>query len=393
MNIFRRRLIWMALPLVLVIIVLLGLAADSWLESAGGRRMLQRELSKSLGLPVRLEGAYALKLFPRLQITGTGLVIDQPAADEMLAFGRKYSAAIELKPFIHREVRISSIGLHGGFVDYRYLSREAPAEHGERRPGLVLPEIASLEISDFSVRLAPEGRSVLIRKLQLTGFRPGQAALLEIDAGLLEGAEETARLNLHGDLQLAAENWSSKLAIRQMELNWHGRVFTGLSGVWQWDQLTSRLAGKMAWQEAPNTADLRMELTWGPSPAGSLEGDYRAKGLPEPLTLGMDFTVLPDAVVLQHLAIEIAGQSLAGGGCILMAEPAGLHLSLEAGDLDLDRIYSMMPAQQDGDAELPFELAIRLHAKTARFAGAEATGVDVGLGRAPDCALAAGTGG
>ncbi len=384
MNVSLRRLIWVLPLLIPVLFLLLGVVADSWLESSGGRHMLQRELSKSLGLPARLAGDYHLKLFPRLKIAGSGLEIGQPGSLGLLAFSQEYSAVIELVPFFHREVRITSIGLHGGFVDYSRASNGAADEEEASAPEIPLPEVGALEINNFTIRLTKED-SILIRQLQLRGFQPGKEAILDMDAGLVSGQTQTGQLSLHGGLTITAGNWSSQLRIFGLTLKWGESVLAGLTGEWKWDEPASRLTGHMAWEQTSRAAALQLQLAFNTPPSGFLRAQYHQPDLPEPSSLEVDFSVLPDRLDLPNVGMVIAGQSLGGDGCLLLAEAAGLHLSLQAGELDLDRIYSLLPLEQGNSAELPLVFAIRLHAEKARLAGAEASDISVEIGRQPDC--------
>ena len=65
---------------VLVVVLLLlpvGLywLADAWLESSGGRQMLEQELGARFGMSVSLEGEFDLMLLPDIGVSGTELVI------------------------------------------------------------------------------------------------------------------------------------------------------------------------------------------------------------------------------------------------------------------------------------------------------------------------------
>lgn len=384
MHVPLRRLAWILPLLIFLLALVFGMVADSWLESSGGRQMLQRELTRSLGLPVRLEGGYHLKLFPRLKIAGSGLAIDQPGNLGVLALGQEYSAVIELVPFFHREVRITSIGVHGGFVDLSRTAGEVVEENAASTREIPLPRVAALEISDFTVRLAPQD-SVLIRQLQLRNFQPGKEAILDMDAALISGQEETARLNLHGGLTMAEGSFSSQLRILGLTLAWGESVLAGVTGEWQWDQPASRLTGHMAWQQASRAAAAQLQLAFTTPPSGFLHAQYHQQGLPEPSSLELDFSVLPDRLDLRNVGIKIAGQSIGGDGCLSLTGKTALHLSLQAGDIDLDRIYSLLPAQQGNSPEPPLALAIQLHADKAWLAGAEASDVTVEIGSRPDC--------
>ena len=387
LNVSLHRLAWILPLLILVLALLLGVVADSWLESSGGRQMLQRELTRSLGLPVRLEGDYHLKLFPRLKIAGSGLAIGQPGNSGVLALGEEYSAVIELVPFFHREVRITSIGLHGGFVDFS----RAPDESVETKEAsthvISLPQVAVLEISDFAVGLAKED-SILIRQLQLRGFRPGEEANFNIDAGLISGQAESARLNLHGWLTMEEGSFSTQLRILGLTLKWGESLVAGLTGEWKWDQQGSRLTGHMAWEQSSQSAALQLQLAFKTPPSGFLRAQYHQKDLPEPSNLEIYFSVLPDRLDLHNVGIKIADQAMGGDGCLLLTGKTALHLTLQADEIDLDRIYSLLPAQPGDGPEPPWVLAFRLHANKAWLAGAEASDISVEIGSQPDCSLA-----
>jgi hypothetical protein len=381
-----RRLAWILPLLIFLLALAFGMVADSWLESSGGRQMLQRELTRSLGLPVRLEGGYRLKIFPRLKIAGNGLAIGQSGNSGVLALGKEYSAVIELVPFFHREVRITSIGLHGGFVDFSRAPDEVVEAKEAGTHQISLPQVAVLEISDFAVRLTKED-SILIRQLQLRDFQPGKEAILDMDAAWISGQAESARLNLHGGLTIAEGSFSSQLRILGLTLKWGEAVLAGLTGEWQWDQPASRLTGYMAWEQTSRAAAVQLQLAFTTPPSGSLHAQYHQQGLPEPSSLEVDFSVMPDRLDLRNVGIKIAGQSIGGDGCLLLTGKTALHLSLQAGDIDLDRVYSLLPAQQGNGLEPPLVLAIRLHADKAWLAGAEASDISVEIGSQPDCSL------
>ena len=64
----RRYLLWLIPLLIVALLYLLGVAADAWLESAGGRRLVENALGDSLGAPVHLNGDYRFRLLPRLAV-------------------------------------------------------------------------------------------------------------------------------------------------------------------------------------------------------------------------------------------------------------------------------------------------------------------------------------
>jgi hypothetical protein len=382
----RRHLVWI-LPLVIVAFVfLLGVLADSWLESSGGRHMLQTELAKNLGIPVRLKGDYSLRLFPRLEIAGQDLEIGQPDGLDVPAFASEYSAVIELAPFIHREVKITSVRVRGGHLDLDRLSADAGAESQPAGSQMSLPQVASLEIGDFHVRLERNQKSLLIERLQVRGFRQGDESEFELQARVMNGQSEMARVKAHGGLILALGDATSRVDISEMKLDWGDTEIGGLSGVWEWRQSTSRLAGHMLWDQDSNSAELRLDLAVVPAPSGSFHARYRNPQLSEPASVSLHFVFQPGEIEMSQLDIEITGQSISGSGCLKLADSPSLHLLLGAETLDLDRIYSLDLPQRGDGTELPLDLAVELRIEEARFAGAKASDLVVAAGPEPACA-------
>ena len=377
-------LIW-ALPLFLsLLIVLLGLIADAWLESSGGREMLQRELSRNLGMPVRLRGEFHIGLIPRLNITGTGLEIGQPDTTAFWVVCRKYAVAIELAPFIHREVRIASVELNGGNAGFADDAKSDLGGGNRLGASLVLPQVTALEISDF--RLAPVGKDneVYIEDLRITGFQPGKPAPVALNAGLAAGQQDSARLNLDGELTLA-NDLSMHMDILKMTFDWDGSSIEGLSGEWQWLQPAGAVKGRMDWDQAPHKAEVRLELPAIAELAGVLHVHYEQPPMVDSSDLSLDFSILPEVIVMRALELNLDGQSLRGQGCLLTAAKPSLRLVLQAADIDADRIYAMLPEQRGGNTELPLDLAVRISAGKARFSGAVATDAELSIGGQPEC--------
>jgi len=385
LTIRLRHLIWMLPVTLAVIVVLLGVLADSWLESSGGRHMLQTELSKSLGLPVRLNGDYSLKLFPRLEIAGRDLEVGQTGGAGSLALGEEYSAVVELAPFIHREVKITSVRVHGGFVELGNLPKATGDRDRESLSQIAYPQVASLEIDNFRIRRQPEEKSILIDRLLIKDFRQGREAKLDLRALLMDSKSEIARMSMHGGLTLAAGDLPSRLDVREMAVDWGAVSIEGLSGDWEWDPRAVQLAARVDWQHSGGSADLRIDIRLESTPSGSFLIHYQGSPLPEPATLGFDYSIDPGNIELSDLDITMGGQSLAGWGCMILSDPPTLNLSLQAESLDLDTLHSIDWKPQGDGAEIPLKLAVELRVQKAWFAGAEGTGVVVATGPKPEC--------
>ena len=104
----RRRLIWLLIiPAGLIVMALvLGVVADRWLESAGGRRAVQNQLGELLNLDVLLEGEFKLDMFPSVAVSGSGLRLAQDAGGTIAGAG-DYSLSLNLVKLISGEIDIN----------------------------------------------------------------------------------------------------------------------------------------------------------------------------------------------------------------------------------------------------------------------------------------------
>ena len=216
---FQMKVSFRKLVLVLlVVIILLPVAAywlaDSWLESAGGRRMLEQTLSARIGMSVRLEGEFDLMLFPAIGVTGTELVIGGPEPGSELARSREFEISVAIKPLLDRKIFIEWIRLSGGTIHPNRYSRTNDLDGIVGTVGansfanLLLPEIQELTIRDFIIVLPGEENQFHIKQLTLTNFAENRATpfTLEIEdlattAGTLRWDTSQSIIHL-GKLQL-----------------------------------------------------------------------------------------------------------------------------------------------------------------------------------------------
>jgi hypothetical protein len=125
-NMARR--IFLLLPLfTLLLLAAMYFALDTWLESAGGRRAVERVLTTQLGMPVGLQGEFNIVLLPAVGVSGTDLVVRDGATGSDLARGGSFRVSLELLPLVREELRINEIvvedlmfagqdGANGGFA-------------------------------------------------------------------------------------------------------------------------------------------------------------------------------------------------------------------------------------------------------------------------------------
>jgi len=194
-------------------IILLPVAAywlaDSWLESSGGRRMLEQTLTAKIGMSVRLEGEFDLMLFPAIGVTGTELVIGGPEPGSELARSKQFEISIALKPLLDRQVLVEWIRLTGGsFHPQRYsrpddvdltdrvddIDDVDPAVGADSSANLVIPEIQELTIEDFEIILSNEDETRFhIKQLTLTNFAENHETPFTLEIEDLVATDGTLR--------------------------------------------------------------------------------------------------------------------------------------------------------------------------------------------------------
>jgi len=201
-----KRIRWLV-PAAALLLLLPGLywLADTWLESSGGRQMLEQELGMRFGMSVRLEGEFDLMLLPDIGVSGTVLVIGGDAnVGSFFASSREFEVSVALKPLFHRQVVVEWIRLTGGQVyPGRYSQSGAGSEAGQ------LPEIRELTLQDFELFLAEENVAPLkVKTLQVTDFAERRRAVFGVEVENLVNAEgwllwDTERSKIQfGDLRL-----------------------------------------------------------------------------------------------------------------------------------------------------------------------------------------------
>ena len=189
--------------------------ADSWLESAGGRRLLEQTLSGRIGMNVRLEGEFDLMLLPAIGVSGTELVIGGPEPESTFVRSHEFEISVALKPLLEQKVLIEWIRLTGGSIHPERYSRTDridnvdPAAGADASANLVLPEIQELTIRDFQILFADKDENRLqIKELTLTDFAQNRNTPFTLEIEDLVAASgslrwDTAQSLIHlGALQL-----------------------------------------------------------------------------------------------------------------------------------------------------------------------------------------------
>lgn len=97
-------------PLGLLLAVLLFyLALGWWLDSAGGRRAVERALGEQLGAPVSLQGEFDLSLPPRAGVRGTRLLVLDPQSGQAVVSSGQFEVVLALRPLLREEVHVTEL--------------------------------------------------------------------------------------------------------------------------------------------------------------------------------------------------------------------------------------------------------------------------------------------
>ena len=198
--------------------------ADSWLESSGGRRLLEQTLSGRIGMSVRLEGEFDLMLLPAIGVSGTELVIGGPEPESELARSHEFEISVALKPLLDRKVLVEWIRLTGGSIYPEQYSRTDridivdPVVGADASANLVLPEIQELSIRDFEILFADEDvNRLLIKELTLTDFAENRETPFTLEIEDLAAAGGTLRWDTSESL----------IHLGKLQLDLAGQVVSG----------------------------------------------------------------------------------------------------------------------------------------------------------------------
>jgi uncharacterized protein involved in outer membrane biogenesis len=177
---------WVLVLLVVFLLLPAGFywLADAWLESAGGRQMLEKELGARFGMSVRLEGEFDLMLLPDIGVSGTELVIGGEADPGVFfASSREFEVSVELKPLFHRQVVVEWIRLTDGRV---YPGRYSRFDKNTGPAPSQLPEIRELSLRDFQIFMedagAEDGPAFLrVKSLNVSDFAERRQTAFTVD--------------------------------------------------------------------------------------------------------------------------------------------------------------------------------------------------------------------
>ena len=114
---FLTRHKWLSIPFALILLLVAAFwLADSWLESSGGREMLEQKLSSRIGMPVRLQGEFNLALWPSIGVSGTELVVGDPGPESELIRSGEFGLSVAILPLMEKQLVIERVGITGSTI-------------------------------------------------------------------------------------------------------------------------------------------------------------------------------------------------------------------------------------------------------------------------------------
>ena len=343
-----RRFLIVAPLAFLLLLALAYLAANAWLESAGGRQTLEKALSDKAGMSVELRGDFDIMLLPEFGVSGTDLRVGGSGGSESFISSASYQVAVALRPLLDKHLLIESIQLQGGTVYPERYSRIDVEKKEATGEGGFSTEIERFLLQEFQLYL-PDDSAIRVRQLTFSDFAADKPTPFSLDIETLG--------QIDGELR-----WSAVDQEIRITMNWSGHDL--------------------------GSAELRANLSVSEQ-SGALDVGYRPAGTEALISLETRFRRQRDGLLFQNIHLGPGEQSIDGAGCLLLTKPAALHLLLQSEALDLDALLEMLPeaAGGNGDADLPLELNLRLTAGKLTFKGATANGAVVNVGGKPVCAF------
>jgi len=104
-----KKILLLTPAVVLLLLVAFYFLLDAWLESAGGKRALERALSERSGMPVRLNGAFDIMLLPSIGVNGTDLQVLDPLRGHVLVQGGYYEVALDIGPLLKEQLVVRQL--------------------------------------------------------------------------------------------------------------------------------------------------------------------------------------------------------------------------------------------------------------------------------------------
>jgi len=391
----RIKKLFLFLPLGLALVLfLLVLLADAWLESSTGRKKLESALESSLGMPVDLQGDFSITLLPGPGVSGSGLSIGAEGSGSAFIQSRDYHVAIELIPLIGGELKVLSVSAIDGLLDVaRYRGPEASAA-GEGKSKVRLPEIERLELENIRLVLpGSDENSLLIRNLELEAFREDEPSPLMFELSLQSSDAVIAVLSAQSKLLVSSGLGQISVDLESLELISESLELSGIHGQITWQGVQELLNGQLAWEDpALGSGHLTVNL-YPATSAGTVELEFAPAAQDQALNTRLNFESKKQDIFLDELLLSFGDQEVTGRGCLLTAESRALHLSLNSEFIDIEALNSLFPdgsgpgsgMGSDMRDDLPVDLNVKLTIGELHIAGAIVHDAEISLGQPAQC--------
>jgi hypothetical protein len=385
-------------PLALLLILfLLVLAADAWLESSHGKNRLSAALTDGLGMPVRLQGEFDIVLFPSVGVTGTDLFVGDSATAPFIRSG-SYHASLALLPLIDGQLDILAFSAADGSIDPGQFRKSDTDSPKASRAAFRLPEVTQMQLENFMLFL-PSGEkgSLLIDHLELREFQAGVKSPLSLALTLLSGQTALASLEALSSLTVDENlDWIS-LDLEELKLQLDSLILEGISGQMSWQPGQEFLQADLSWSglspQSAGTDSARLSFNLSSETlAGSIELEYLQAGQDEVLEAALEFRPAEQGIAIPLAGISFAGMNVSGSGCLLTREEPSLHLKMSSRRIDVERLESLLPGDTGagtgfGGDDFPIDLNLTLSVQEILAAGATVREAELSIGGRPDCSL------
>jgi len=398
---FKKLVLFLPLGLALVLFLLV-LLADAWLESSTGRNKLESALERSLGMPVDLQGDFSITLLPSPGVSGSGLSVGAESSGSAFFQSRDYHAAIELLPLIDGELKVLSVSAIDGLLDVARYRRPEASATGDGKSKVRLPVIERLELENILLVLpGSDDNSLLIRNLELEAFREDELSPMMLELSLQSSDAVIAVISAQSKLLVSSGLGQVSVDLESLELNSESLELSGIHGQIIWSDEQELLKGQFAWED-PALGSGHLTVNLHPATSGGMvELEFAPSAHDQELNARLNFESKKQGIFLDEIFLSFGDQAVTGVGCLLTAQSRALHLSLNSEFLDIEALNSLFPDGSGMDSgmgsgpgsgpgsdwrdELPVDFNVKLTIGEMHIAGAIVHQAEINLGHAPQC--------
>ena len=368
----------------LILLLLLLLGAQWWLGTAIGRGVVESRLSDAFGRPVRLDGEFAVGIFPLPGASGTELKFFTSDGRWLVVDAGSFLARLSPRALLKGEVEVMALRLEEAGVDLGRLASEPSAVPETADAYFRIPNIRSFQLDGVSLYFDGMGSQPLvhIEELSIDEFEVDAPARFETEVSVASAGSEWVGISAAGNLTLWAGG-VAEAAVTHLDLAVYGWRANGFEGGVSADFVRSLLAIDLQLNNAETPFSVAGRVAWD-----------------------LDFPDEMGGYLIEEIEFVSGMQRIAGSGCLLDGAPPVLHATLSSETINLDALNALvdswrLPADDasgplpdevgeqqpagEGEDGLPFDLAVQLEVDKATFRGALADGILLSAGARPEC--------